>query len=224
MKIITILFTLLSFNLLAIHFNSLNIGLKLKIKSELKQKIKNFKIERYRLPALKGIKNIKEIKKIEFLGNKLLGSTALVIKTDKKKFYGSVVISRKIKHLYARREIKKNEIFSKDDFEEVEVFQTIKSYHNAIKSFKEIKGKVAKSRIKPYKKLYSHQFEAPYIIKKGEDVIIKARHGKLTLSTRGIARERGKLGKYIMVKTMFNNKILRAKIVASKKVEVFIGE
>jgi len=55
-------------------------------------------------------------------------------------------------------------------------------------------------------------------------VIIRAKRGNLTLSTRGIARQKGKLGKYIMVKTLFNNKVLRAKIIASKKVEVFVGE
>jgi len=122
MKIIFIIITsLISFNLLGIQFNSLNIELKLKIKKELSKKIKNFKINEYRLPSLKGIKSSKQIKSIEFLGNDLLGHTALIIKTRKKKYYGSVVILQKIKHLYAKTNIKKGEIFTIDDCEEVEV-------------------------------------------------------------------------------------------------------
>ena len=81
MKIIIL--TLLSFNLFALKLNTLNIELKFKIKDELNKKLHDFKITEYRLPSLKGIKSVKQIKKIEFLGNNLLGSTAIIIKTNK---------------------------------------------------------------------------------------------------------------------------------------------
>ncbi len=222
MKII--LLTLLSFNIFALQLNSLNIELKFKIKNELNKKIKDFKIKEYRLPTLKGVKSIDEVKKIEFLGNDFFGSTAITIKTNKKKFFGSIIISQKIKNLYAKRIIKKNEIFTKDDFETTEIYQTNKNYKNAISSYNQIKGKVAKITIKPYKKIYIHQFEAPTIIKKGDDVTIKAKKGNLIISMKGIAKQNGKLGKYIMVKSNFNNKILRARVIATKKVDIFIGE
>jgi len=219
-----ILLILLSFNILALHLNTLNIELKFKIKHELSKKINNFKIEEYRLPQLKGIKSIEEIKSIEFLGNDFFGSTAVIIKTNKKKFFGSIVISQKIKHIYAKRKIKKNEFFTSDDFEVTEIYQTNRNYKNAISSYEEIKGKVAKITIRPYKELYSHQFEAPYIIKKGDGVIIRAKQGHLLISMKGIAKQKGKWGKYIMVKSIFNNKILRAKVIAPGKVDFFIGE
>jgi flagella basal body P-ring formation protein FlgA len=219
-----ILLTLLSFNILAIHFNSLNIELKFRIKNELSKKISDFKIEEYRLPSLKDIKDIKEIKKVEFLGNDFYGSTAFVLKTEKKKFFGSIVISQKVKHIYAKRIIKKDEIFNSDDFEATEIYQTNKEYKNAITSFDEINGKVARVTIKPFKEIYSHQFDTPYIIKKGDSVTINAKQGHLIISMIGIAKENGKLGKHIMVQASFNNKMLRAKVIAPKKVDFFIGE
>ncbi len=222
MKIIIL--TLLSFNLFALKLNTLNIELKFKIKDELNKKLHDFKITEYRLPSLKGIKSVKQIKKIEFLGNNLLGSTAIIIKTNKKKFFGSVVISQKVKNLYAIRIIKKNEIFTRNDFEITETYQTNKNYKNAISSYSEIKGKVSRITIKPYQKIYSHQFEEPNIVKKGDSVIIRAKKGNLTISMKGVAKQNGKLGKYIMVKSAFNNRVLRARVIAPQKVDILIGE
>ncbi len=133
------------------------------------------------------------------------------------------IIARKIKHLHAIRRLNRDEILTKEDFEITEFYQTNKSYKNAIQDYNEIKGLTPRVTIMPYKQLFKHQFQEPTIIKKGEQIIIMAKNKGLTISSRGIAKENGKKGKYILVQTLFNNKIIRARVVAPKKVDLFIG-
>jgi len=207
-----------------INIDDFDIELKLKIKDKLGEKISDFKIKEFRIPEIKDVKSVKEVKKIEFLNKNLIGSVAVKIKTEKRKYFGSIVIARKIKNLFAKRKIKRGEIFTKDDFEVVETYQTVKNFSDFVSSYDEIKGKTAKLDLKPYKKLYKHQFEYPYIVKKGDVVIIRAKKGKLTVSIKGTATQNGKKGKYITVKSDYNNKILRAKVITPKSVELFVGD
>ena len=78
---------------------------------------------------------------------------------------------------------------------------------------------IAQRRIRAGKTITRHQLTAPYLIKLGEQVIIRAAATNFVATMQGKALQNGKLGARIMVENSSSKKRFQAKVVARGTVE-----
>lgn len=92
--------------------------------------------------------------------------------------------------------------------------------HPYITDAAEVIGKSAARPLQPDTPLRSAFLKKPFMVKKGDRVMIEARRGGLSIQTSGVTKSSGHVGESIMVANADSGRELRAKIVAPGLVQV----
>ncbi len=223
MKISLILFFILSFTIILNgSFNGNQIASKIMIEKNIKEKLSSpFNLKQLLIP---NIPFGEEIKKVELrYSGELIGNISFEIHTNKSKYYGSGVLEVEKSFYYANRNLKKGEVFDENSVILVKKLYSSNTQLHLITNLDKYKTLAVKMNILENTPLYDYQFEAIDEVKKGDYVVIIAQKGGLVITTTGIAKQSGKKDGYIMVQNLQNSKLLRAKVIDTKKVAVFIG-
>jgi flagella basal body P-ring formation protein FlgA len=89
-----------------------------------------------------------------------------------------------------------------------------------IKSTKMAVGFRLKYSIRAGAVLFSHQLEAPPLVKRGDMVTIQAKSDKIRVTVPGEVRNPGAMGELVRVKNLMSRKEILAKVLDSGTVEV----
>lgn len=92
--------------------------------------------------------------------------------------------------------------------------------HPYITDAAEVVGKSAARPLQPDTPLRPAFLKKPFMVKKGDRVMIEARRGGLSIQTSGITKASGHVGESIMVANVDSGRELRARIVAPGLVQV----
>jgi flagellar basal body P-ring formation protein FlgA len=86
----------------------------------------------------------------------------------------------------------------------------------------EVIGLITKHNLQPGRTISPYNLSLPALVNRGEEIIITAINKSIQVSMKGIAINSGTLGEIIRVKILSSNRIIEAKIVKRRKVEVNI--
>ncbi len=92
--------------------------------------------------------------------------------------------------------------------------------HTVISDPQNALGQQVKRSISKGEAVRSSSLEAPQVISKGDQVVIKAIADELTVSSSGTALNNGKVGQQIRVRNLQGDKVIRALVTARGQVEV----
>ncbi|MBN2695418.1 flagellar basal body P-ring formation protein FlgA [bacterium] len=216
--ILMILFSII----LSGSFNGNQIASKIMVEKAIKNKVSSsFNLKQLLIPD---IPFGEEIKKVELkYSGELIGNISFEIYTNKNRYYGSVIVEVEKSFYYAVRDLEKGELIDETDVILVKKLYSSNRQNHQLTDLTKVKSLILKMRVLENTPLYDYQFEVADEVKKGDYVLITAQKGGLIITTTGIAKQNGKKGGYVMVQNIQNSKLLRAKVIDSKKVAVFVG-
>lgn len=84
----------------------------------------------------------------------------------------------------------------------------------------QLNGLIVRRSLPEQTALQSHQLEAANLIKRGDEVYIRASHGPISVQMPAVALSKGKMGEQIRVRNRSSNKIVRARVTGLGQVEV----
>ena len=117
-----------------------------------------------------------------------------------------------------KRSIRRGDVITPSDVTEIRI--PIYKATDIFPEFKDLIGRRAKTTIKALTPVFSRQLETDFMIEKDMKVTI-IYHGKhISVQMEGVALENGQYGDWISVKNNKSGRIILAKVVAEKKVNV----
>ncbi len=217
-----------SFNLQAeefySHFDFKRIFLK-EIKKELKWVkgrifLRDFKIqpENIKIPRYYGYQ-------VKFMGVPKLGSNVVILKfyNEYGKLFTTVrlwgYIETRIPVVVITRPVSDKSILTEKDLK-IETISVSRIPQDVIFDKAIAIGKQVRMSLKPGTILRFSHLEKPVIIKRNQEIYIVARGRNFIVRAKGIALQNGKKGEFIKVKNLSSKKILQAKVISEKEVEV----
>lgn len=89
-------------------------------------------------------------------------------------------------------------------------------------SIEEVEGKLLRRSLQLSGVLKPNMIVEPIMVKRGDEVIITAKSGTLSVQSTGIAINDGRIGEQIQVKNKSTQRVVTARVVNSKEVEVLM--
>lgn len=84
----------------------------------------------------------------------------------------------------------------------------------------EVSGKSLKRPVQANSVIQPHMIIEPLVIKRGDEVMILAQSGSLSVKSPGIAVTKGRIGQQIQVKNKASSRVVTARVINSKLVQV----
>lgn len=128
-------------------------------------------------------------------------------------------VAATIEAVAPRRFLKAEEVIEADDLGTA-VVRVYDLKHSYITDSEEVVGKSAARPLQPDTPLRQGFLKKPFMIKKGDRVMIEAKRGGLSIQTSGITKSSGQVGQSIMVANADSGRELRARVVAPGLVQV----
>lgn len=118
----------------------------------------------------------------------------------------------------AAKNLRRHTILSKEDLETD--FRDISMLGDRVASLESAIGKKLKKGLHPGSILYNSLLKNPDLVKRGDSVTIMAKSGSLEVAAPGEARSAGSRGELIRVKNLMSRRLLQARVVTERLVEV----
>lgn len=136
---------------------------------------------------------------------------------DKAKVSGTVAVYEHVVHLSAK--VKKGYLLKKSDLylEKKNVFELGGNY---IKDYHDAENKIVKISIKKGAWLKANLLKEPFLVKKGDVVVLVAKNDNLMIETAGICQENGFADHMVKVENLTSGKLVRGIVKDKSKVEV----
>lgn len=138
-----------------------------------------------------------------------------------KKSQANVLEKRTIKEVKVgaiKRSIRRGDVITPTDVIEISISENKAT--DIFPNFKDLIGRRAKTTIKALTPVFSRQLETNFMIEEDMQVEIIHRSTHISVQMEGIALENGQFGDWIKVKNIKSGRIILAKVVAEKKVNV----
>ncbi|WP_233217735.1 flagellar basal body P-ring formation chaperone FlgA [Photobacterium sp. GB-1] len=119
--------------------------------------------------------------------------------------------------MVARTLIHRDEVITMDMLDSKKL--QLKAPKNIITDADQVIGLHAIRRIRQGQLITENVLKKPFLINKGDQVLIVAKKGKFEASTKGMALEHGKMYEQIKVENTATQKVIHARVVAQGKVE-----
>lgn len=155
----------------------------------------------------------------EGLGRRVFHVEAVVNGKPRKTIQAVADIAAMIDAVVATRYLKADELIDGGDLKTVGM-PIHQLNHPFITDQAEVIGKSASRPLPPDTALRPAFVKLPLVVKKGDRVLIEARHGGLSIRAYGITKASGQVGQSIMVANLDSGRELRAKVVAPNLVQV----
>ncbi len=152
-------------------------------------------------------------------GNKRITVNVFLDNRLYKKINTSVIIQGRVKVLFARRAILPGKAISRYHVSHNEILLQ-KDLSNYIFSKRELPGFVSKKYIPKGSPLLRTFLKKKIIVNASQEVEIIYKRGSAAVFLEGKAMENGGLGDIITVKSAFNNKVFKARVIGAGKVEI----
>ena len=138
-----------------------------------------------------------------------------------KKSQANILEKRTIKEVKVaaiKRSIRRGDVITPTDVIEISIPENKAT--DIFPNFKDLIGRRAKTTIKALTPVYSRQLETNFMIEEDMQVEIIHHSTHISVQMEGIALENGQFGDWIKVKNIKSGRIILAKVVAEKKVNV----
>ncbi len=138
-----------------------------------------------------------------------------------KKSQANVLEKRTIKKVKVgaiKRSIRRGDVITPTDVIEISISENKAT--DIFPNFKDLIGRRAKTTIKALTPVFSRQLETNFMIEEDMQVEIIHHSTHISVQMEGIALENGQFGDWIKVKNIKSGRIILAKVVAEKKVNV----
>ena len=149
-------------------------------------------------------------------------STQNVSSFDLNKKSQAIVIEKRtikeVKVAAIKRSIRRGDVITPTDVIEISIPENKAT--DIFPNFKDLIGRRAKTTIKALTPVYSRQLETNFMIEKDMQIEIIHHSTHISVQMEGIALENGQFGDWIKVKNIKSGRIILAKVVAEKKVNV----
>jgi len=132
-------------------------------------------------------------------------------------------------HLYAmipvaNRAIHRHEALTEADVEYVEVDLTTLNGGSPMRPFADVLGVRATREIRAGENLTDRNSETTPMIGKGDQVTILLEAPRMSITTTGEAQQDGRLGDFIRIKNLMSEKVIQARVVAERLVQVDLAQ
>ncbi len=121
--------------------------------------------------------------------------------------------------IVAQRLIKPEEMIEPEDVTIARIKLTDLKHQFALE-MSDVIGKSAARPIPAHSPVKLSQIKPPYVVRKGDRVIIEAQGGGLSIRTAGITKSGGQVGQYVAVSNVDSGREIKAKVVAPGVVRV----
>ena len=125
---------------------------------------------------------------------------------------------KEVKVAAIKRSISRGDVITPEDVVEISI--PVNKATDIFPDYEDLIGRRAKTTIKALKPVYSRQLETYFMIGKDMKVSIIHKSKYITVQMDGIALENGQYGDWINVKNIKSGRIILAKVVAEKKVNI----
>ena len=125
---------------------------------------------------------------------------------------------KEVKVAAIKRSISRGDVITPADVVEISI--PVNKATDIFPDYEDLIGRRAKTTIKALKPVYSRQLETYFMIGKDMKVSIIHKSKHITVQMDGIALENGQYGDWINVKNIKSGRIILAKVVAEKKVNI----
>ncbi|WP_369750657.1 flagellar basal body P-ring formation chaperone FlgA [Photobacterium sp. SKA34] len=119
--------------------------------------------------------------------------------------------------MVARTLIHRDEIITRDMLDSKKL--QLKAPKSIITNVDQVIGLHTNRRIRQGQLITENLLKKPFLINKGDQVLIVAKKGKFEASTKGVALDHGKMKEQIKVENTANQKVIHARVFAQGKVE-----
>lgn len=155
-------------------------------------------------------------------GDKLMGRISIAVRCEGNKpwkIYVPVTVMAYRKVVTAAVPLARNQVLEPTllKLTEKEVSRLTQGYFS---SFSAVNGKLLNRPLQLSGVLQPSMVIEPIIIKRGDEVIIIAKTGALSVRSAGIAINNGRLGQQIQVKNKASKRIVTARVISSQQVQV----
>jgi flagella basal body P-ring formation protein FlgA len=157
----------------------------------------------------------------EYIGFQYLSNNNILVTVDQKGQQNCIQGKYEQADIFPMFKVKvhKGYVLSEDDIE-YRKYASSKIRGQYIKDIDQIVGKTAKRTVIANKPIKNEDLGSSTIIKKGSNVQIHYKKGKLYIEAAGVALEDGGLGEIIKIKNIDSNKSIKGKVRSETEVEV----
>ena len=132
-------------------------------------------------------------------------------------FNATIYVEITLPVLVANTLINRNEMITRDMLSHQSI--RLKSPKAIMTSIDQTVGSYTARRVRQGQLLTENLIKKPFLVNKGDEVLIVAKKGEFEASTKGIALEHGKLNEQIKIQNKNSHKVISGRVFAQGKVE-----